>query len=62
MARFRIAVNMEFCRSADKSFEAGVEIAAGLGYTLIEPMVHTGWGCSPRSATSTPSRSRRTRC
>ena len=44
MASFRIAVNMEFCRSADKSFEAGVEIAAGLGYTLIEPMVHTGWG------------------
>ena len=43
MASFRIAVNMEFYRSADKSFEAGVEIAAGLGYTLIEPMVHTGW-------------------
>jgi sugar phosphate isomerase/epimerase len=43
MASFRIALNMEFCRSADKSFEAGVEIAAGLGYTLIEPMVHTGW-------------------
>ena len=40
---FTIAVNMEFCRRADKSFEQGVEIAAGLGYTHIEPMVHTGW-------------------
>src|ERR1700754_2049447 len=44
MATFRIAVNMEFCRSADKSFEQGVEIAAQLGYRHIEPMVHTGWG------------------
>jgi sugar phosphate isomerase/epimerase len=40
---FTIALNMEFCRSADKSFEQGVEIAAGLGYRHIEPMVHTGW-------------------
>lgn len=44
MATFKIALNMEYCRSADKSFEAGVEIAADLGYTHIEPMVHTGWG------------------
>jgi sugar phosphate isomerase/epimerase len=43
MARFRISLNMEYCRSADKSFAAGVEIAAGLGYKWIEPMVHTGW-------------------
>lgn len=43
MARYRIAVNMEFCRSADKSFEAGVKIAAELGYRWVEPMVHTGW-------------------
>ena len=43
MARFKIALNMEFCRSADKSFEAGVGIAAGIGYQWIEPMVHTGW-------------------
>lgn len=34
---------MEFCRSADKSFEAGVQIAAELGYKYVEPMVHTGW-------------------
>jgi sugar phosphate isomerase/epimerase len=40
---FTIALNMEFCRSADKSFEQGVEIAAGLGYRYVEPMVHTGW-------------------
>lgn len=43
MARYRITANMEFVRSADKSFAAGVEIAAGLGYRYIEPMVHTGW-------------------
>jgi len=43
MAVFRIAVNMEFVRSADKGFEDGVKIAAGLGYRYIEPMVHTGW-------------------
>lgn len=34
---------MEFCRSADKGFEEGVKIAAGLGYRYVEPMVHTGW-------------------
>ena len=43
MARFKVAVNMEFVRSADKGFEDGVRIAAELGYTYIEPMVHTGW-------------------
>ncbi|MFH1739621.1 MAG: sugar phosphate isomerase/epimerase [bacterium] len=35
-------VNMEFVRSADKSFAAGVEKAAEIGYRYIEPMVH--WG------------------
>ncbi len=43
MARYRIAVNMEFVRSADKGFEEGVAIAAELGYRWVEPMVHTGW-------------------
>lgn len=43
MAKFRISLNMEYCRSADKDFRAGVEIAASLGYKYIEPMVHTGW-------------------
>ncbi|WP_316815188.1 sugar phosphate isomerase/epimerase family protein [Pedobacter nyackensis] len=34
---------MEYCRSADMSFESGVKLAAELGYKYIEPMVHTGW-------------------
>ena len=44
MARYRIAVNMEFVRSADLDFRAGVAVAAKLGYRFVEPMVHTGWG------------------
>ncbi|MBX3256445.1 MAG: sugar phosphate isomerase/epimerase [Chitinophagaceae bacterium] len=43
MAKFRITLNMEYCRSADMGFEAGVRQAADLGYRYIEPMVHTGW-------------------
>jgi sugar phosphate isomerase/epimerase len=43
MATFRIAVNMEFVRSHDLSFAAGVKAAADLGYRWIEPMVHTGY-------------------
>ena len=43
MARYRISLNMEFCRSADKSFEGGVKIASEIGYKYIEPMVHTGY-------------------
>lgn len=43
MASYRVAVNMEFVRSADKGFEDGVRIASELGYRWIEPMVHTGW-------------------
>ncbi len=43
MATYRLAVNMEFVRSADKSFEDGVQIASELGYRWVEPMVHTGW-------------------
>jgi sugar phosphate isomerase/epimerase len=41
--KYIIAANMEFVRSADKSFFDGVKIAAELGYKYIEPMVHTGW-------------------
>lgn len=37
-----IGINLEFVRHADKSFEWGVEKAAALGYTFVEPMVH--WG------------------
>ncbi len=43
MAKYRIALNMEFCRSANKSFEEGVKIASQIGYKYIEPMVHTGY-------------------
>jgi len=43
MAKYRISLNMEFCRSADKSFEEGVKIASLMGYKYIEPMVHTGY-------------------
>jgi sugar phosphate isomerase/epimerase len=35
-------INMEFIRSEDKGFAAGVERAAGIGYRYIEPMVHNG--------------------
>lgn len=43
MAKYRISLNMEFCRSADKSFEEGVKTASQIGYKYIEPMVHTGY-------------------
>ncbi|WP_082499262.1 MULTISPECIES: sugar phosphate isomerase/epimerase family protein [unclassified Rathayibacter] len=43
MANYKISANMEFVRSADLSFEAGVKVAAELGYEYVEPMVHTGW-------------------
>jgi sugar phosphate isomerase/epimerase len=35
-------VNLEFVRRQDKSFAAGVELAAGLGFRYVEPMVHNG--------------------
>lgn len=43
MATYKVAVNMEFVRSADMDFRAGVKVAAELGYRWIEPMVHTGY-------------------
>jgi len=42
MGKVHIGVNLEFVRHADKSFEAGVEKAAQLGYEYIEPWVF--WG------------------
>lgn len=42
-SKYIIAANMEFVRSADRSFVDGVKIAAEIGYKYIEPMVHTGW-------------------
>lgn len=43
MASYKLSANMEFVRSADLSFAAGVKVAAELGYEYVEPMVHTGW-------------------
>lgn len=43
MATFRITANMEFVRSADLDFKAGLAVAAKIGYRYVEPMVHTGW-------------------
>ena len=43
MATFKLSLNMEYIRSADKSFEWGVATARELGYDYVEPMVHTGW-------------------
>jgi sugar phosphate isomerase/epimerase len=40
--KMEIGLNMEFIRSEDKSFAAGVERAAQLGYRFVEPMVHNG--------------------
>jgi sugar phosphate isomerase/epimerase len=37
-----VGVNMEFIRSQDKPFAAGVAVAAKLGYKFVEPMVHNG--------------------
>ncbi|HWW00547.1 MAG TPA: sugar phosphate isomerase/epimerase [Candidatus Acidoferrum sp.] len=42
MSTIRLGINLEFVRHQDKSFEWGVDKAAALGYTHVEPMVH--WG------------------
>ena len=42
MSKISIGINLEFVRHNDKPFEWGVEKAAELGYTHVEPMVH--WG------------------
>jgi sugar phosphate isomerase/epimerase len=42
MGNIHLGINLEFVRHADKTFEWGVEKAAQLGYTHVEPMVH--WG------------------
>jgi sugar phosphate isomerase/epimerase len=38
----RAGVNLEFIRSEDKSFAAGVARAAAIGYRYVEPIVHNG--------------------
>lgn len=42
MGKIHLGINLEFVRHADKPFEWGVQKAAELGYTHVEPMVH--WG------------------
>ncbi|HEY5915587.1 MAG TPA: sugar phosphate isomerase/epimerase [Verrucomicrobiae bacterium] len=42
MGKINIGINLEFVRHNDKPFEWGVEKAAELGYTHVEPMVHLG--------------------
>ncbi|HEV2211033.1 MAG TPA: sugar phosphate isomerase/epimerase [Verrucomicrobiae bacterium] len=42
MPAIHFGINLEFVRHHDKPFEWGVEKAAALGYTHVEPMVH--WG------------------
>ncbi|MSU61089.1 MAG: sugar phosphate isomerase/epimerase [Pedosphaera sp.] len=42
MGEIYFGINLEFVRHHDKPFEWGVEKAAQLGYTHVEPMVH--WG------------------
>jgi sugar phosphate isomerase/epimerase len=42
MGKIYFGINLEFVRHCDKPFEWGVEKAAQLGYTHVEPMVH--WG------------------
>ncbi len=42
MSNLSFGINLEFVRHADKTFEWGVQKAAELGYTHVEPMVH--WG------------------
>jgi 3-oxoisoapionate decarboxylase len=43
MGDIRIGINLEFVRSADKSFRAGIKAAADLGYKYVEPCVSTGY-------------------
>jgi sugar phosphate isomerase/epimerase len=42
MGKIAIGINLEFVRHNDKPFEWGVEKAAQLGYSHVEPMVHLG--------------------
>jgi len=43
MGSIGIGVNLEFVRSADMSFRAGIRKAAELGYKYVEPCVATGY-------------------
>jgi sugar phosphate isomerase/epimerase len=43
MSKIEIGVNLEFIRSSDKGFRVGIETAAKLGYTYVEPCLSTGY-------------------
>jgi sugar phosphate isomerase/epimerase len=43
MSSMQIGVNLEFIRSAEKSFHEGIRTAARLGYKFVEPCVATGY-------------------
>ena len=42
MSNVSFGINLEFIRHQDKPFEWGVQKAAELGYSHVEPMVHLG--------------------
>jgi sugar phosphate isomerase/epimerase len=42
MGKIHIGINLEYIRHEDKPFEWGVRMAAELGFTHVEPMVHLG--------------------
>lgn len=42
MSDIKIGINLEFVRSADRSFDYGIAKAAELGYEYVEPCVMTG--------------------
>ncbi len=42
MGKISSGINLEFVRHDDKSFEWGVQKAADIGFTHVEPMVHLG--------------------
>ncbi len=42
MGAIHLGINLEFVRHEDKPFEWGVRMAAELGFTHVEPMVHLG--------------------
>ena len=42
MGKISIGINLEYVRHEDKPFEWGVRMAAELGFTHVEPMVHLG--------------------
>jgi sugar phosphate isomerase/epimerase len=42
MGTISVGINLEFVRHDDKPFEWGIQKAAELGFTYVEPMVHLG--------------------